>query len=731
MVSDEHYELCLPILQDASLEDEDKTDRLEEVLRKETALRDSSLEHAILDALWRYRDGGNSAASPPPIRQTILRRPSPASWRGNGTPLSGSPRLGVSPLAPHGFFPSSLTRNKTSTVSPFSSPRPSPRLAFATPAIPHSPNLNAYEFAHDTTPSQEVFGDYQTENVEWLVADDAVSITSSVGTSSGLNAAAPEFSSLSSQQTDMSPYDMLRSILGPARTDEEIESALAVHGYDLSATLVAIMENHMSNTSYAVNAKAEETKSVVIGKSMTSDGRPTTPANQQRLGVICKFYLSTGQCLRSDCRFSHDLSNHLCKYWIMGNCLAGDTCIFSHDPAQLVNKLSVDGAQTPPSKQQVNIQLSDYNSFPALQPGTPDQVPHYAGAARYRGMTPPPGLRQFHTNDSPRPRSRPGSRQQQARDTSGGAPPLDDAEAFPSLGSAVAKQGKKQHTKRAGHGSKDNTTAAPSSLADIVKMSPSPGPTPTRQDIKKTARNGSTAVARHGENSAAAQAIPSPKHIPWLETGERANKSYLKARQEAIKHGGLRNKFLQSAAQAWNRNDARAAKALSLRGQSENDLMRKAHREAARELYEERNKGNSTSSEIYVDLHGLHPDEAVEYLERVLLDNSKEIRPIYAITGTGHHSKNGKDKVGRAIRNFLNEWSYAYREFSVPGDRNNMGGILGIDARSYDKSLARGGGASLAEAKEEEDILSQGVEIGDGKVRLLVRDPPKGPSAKR
>ncbi|RWA09013.1 hypothetical protein EKO27_g6083, partial [Xylaria grammica] len=203
------------------------------------------------------------------------------------------------------------------------------------------------------------------------------------------------------------------------------------------------------------------------------------------------------------------------------------------------------------------------------------------------------------------------------------------------------------------------------------------------------------------------------------------------SRQEAIKHGGLRNKFLQSAAQAWNRNDARAAKALSLRGQSENDLMRKAHREAARELYEARNKGTILGSEIYVDLHGLHPEEAVEYLERVLLDNSKESKPVYAITGTGHHSKNGKDKVGKAIRNFLNEWRYAYREFSVPGDRNSMGGILGIDARSWDKSLAREEQKELADAKEEVDILSQGVEIGDGKVRLLVRDPPKGPSGNR
>lgn len=157
--------------------------------------------------------------------------------------------------------------------------------------------------------------------------------------------------------------------------------------------------------------------------------------------------------------------------------------------------------------------------------------------------------------------------------------------------------------------------------------------------------------------------------------------------------------------------------------------MRKAHREAARELYEERNRSqaNGGGFEMYVDLHGLHPEEAVEYLEKVLLEHSKETKPIYAITGSGHHSKNGKDKVGKAIRNFLNEWRYAYREFSVPGDRNNMGGILGIDPKSWDKSLARDGAEEAADETESADPLDSAVEIGDGKVRLLVRDAPKGP----
>jgi hypothetical protein len=34
--------------------------------------------------------------------------------------------------------------------------------------------------------------------------------------------------------------------------------------------------------------------------------------------------------------------------------------------------------------------------------------------------------------------------------------------------------------------------------------------------------------------------------------------------------------------------------------------MREAHREAAKILYEDRNKFNDDSKEIYVDLHGMH-----------------------------------------------------------------------------------------------------------------------------
>jgi len=178
-----------------------------------------------------------------------------------------------------------------------------------------------------------------------------------------------------------------------------------------------------------------------------------------------------------------------------------------------------------------------------------------------------------------------------------------------------------------------------------------------------------------------------------------------------------------SAAQAWNRNDVRAAKALSLRGQSENDLMREAHREAARFLYEDRNR-RSSSDEIYVDLHGLHPAEAVTYLSTALNKertssavHRDSIHFLYAIVGTGHHSKSGRDKVGKAIRTFLNECNYAFKEFSVPGDRGANGGILGIDVPS---------GSTTKKAEAESSTVPTSPTLLHGKIRILKAGEAQG-----
>ena len=438
----------------------------------------------------------------------------------------------------------------------------------------------------------------------------------------------------------------------------------------------------------------------------------------------------------------------------MGSCLAGEGCPFSHDPEKLISNISLSGSSRPASPAGSPFQMdSGSDAFPPLQSsaGMEDQwssqyggryPTHLSGAkAIPPGLHPGMGRRNGSMTHLGRPNSRPTSRHQN-RELNPTAPSVDDPDAFPTLAAVSAKNaGKKNNGKRGGNNRDVSKEIIPSSLADVVRMTPSPTP----NKGKSASKNGKDSKSR--ENSAAAMSIPAPQNIPWLETGARANQQYIKYRTEAIRHGTVRNKFLQryapdecgptpekdsllthsiSAAQAWNRNDARAAKALSLRGQAENDAMRRCHREAARQLYEERNQHlvqaglDETSEELYVDLHGLHPEEAIEYLEKILLRHAREgIRVVYAITGTGHHSKNGKDKIGKAVKAWLNEWRYLFREFSVPGERGGyVGGILGIDPTSYDKSMAK----TLAEGDDSVGVDDGQPNLTIGKIHLLKRE---------
>ena len=316
MVSDNIYSLCLPTLEDSTLEEEERTERLEELLGKETALTGQPLEDAVLAVLWRNREAKTPSIASPSSAHKIFRKGSPAPWQipRSSTPLASPSLSGTSPihLAGSAVFPPALTRTKSSMASPFTSPRPSPRLAFAS-HIPHSPNLNSYEFSEPNT-QQTDYGDYGSDTVDWLVGDEFNSRPSSSDAGStyesGLSGAAAAW--IQPQQTDMTPYDMLRSILGDGKSDEEIEAALEANGYDLSTTIMSLMGSSMYEDQ---NAVPGESGQILIGKSMLSNQPISiTQSSPGRSSVVCKYWLSTGSCLRADCRFSHDLSSHICKY---------------------------------------------------------------------------------------------------------------------------------------------------------------------------------------------------------------------------------------------------------------------------------------------------------------------------------------------------------------------------------------------------------------------------------
>lgn len=218
-----------------------------------------------------------------------------------------------------------------------------------------------------------------------------------------------------------------------------------------------------------------------------------------------------------------------------GNCLAGDACQFSHDPALLMNHLTVGGDATAPQ----TFQLPDqYEQFPVL--GN-QSIRSVLQAGLIAGNTFVPANQKsrgaLNLNSGSRPHSRPNSRHQNRPETPSSLA-MDDPDAFPTLGSA--KRGAKHHGHRSRHGHGSAEKETPSSLADVVRMSPSPAPGQQRKidPARKIRTYG-------GSETAAARKIPEPQHIPWLETGARANQQYLKYRQEAIKHGSIRNKFLQ------------------------------------------------------------------------------------------------------------------------------------------------------------------------------------------
>lgn len=215
-----------------------------------------------------------------------------------------------------------------------------------------------------------------------------------------------------------------------------------------------------------------------------------------------------------------------------GQCLAGDKCQFSHDPSVLMTHLNLNEQI---AQSAIPFQLQDSSEqFPALANVPRGPSASYSATSNFSSSP-----RMTNLGPNSRPQSRPNSRHQNRPNTPSSLS-VDDPDAFPTLGSLAAKRSNKHHGHRSRHGHNSAEKESPSSLADVVRMSPSPAPAQIRKlDASRKVRS------YGGVESSSGRKIPEPQHIPWLETGSKANQQYLKHRAEAIKHGSVRNKFLQ------------------------------------------------------------------------------------------------------------------------------------------------------------------------------------------
>lgn len=182
---------------------------------------------------------------------------------------------------------------------------------------------------------------------------------------------------------------------------------------------------------------------------------------------------------------------------------------------------------------------------------------------------------------------------------------------------------------------------------------------------------------------------PAPKLEKWVATGPEVGRVYQKKRKDAIEHAEQRNKMFQRATQAFLQGDGKSAKAFSDKGRFHQEQMERNHTSAKTAIFRDRNKSfekpaitvtkpltavkvviSSHKQERFtIDIHGLHRSEAIELLQRKLIELSSFPRAEYldVLYGTGHHAEKRESTLEATILNFLDDQKMKYRKLSAGG----------------------------------------------------------------
>ncbi|KAF9173168.1 hypothetical protein BGX20_003934 [Mortierella sp. AD010] len=411
------------------------------------------------------------------------------------------------------------------------------------------------------------------------------------------------FSQTTNLDQDMTPLEMLMQIIQDVSPDK-IEKAFEKCGYDFERTLEALMA-----------ARKSSEKEIIV--PFAGDVRSTQ---------TCRHFLQ-GNCFRKDCWYSHDLDSMVCKFWLKGQCLKGETCEFNH----FIDTSRVREPSPPPVKQQPP--KMDHFDFPSLSASAPN---------KNKG---------------------------------------------PSKGSKSNGEDSQKNKSSNGNGKSNSPIdALVSQLEEKAKISSPPPAKPTISYSATAAAAASkplTPLQRAGDTEEQRRAFKlemAPRSIPWLETGSTLNNAYLKSRAQAIEYGKARNRCFELANQAYLRNDGASAAKLSSQGREYNDLMMATHRDASRQIFNSRNQNmvkSTSKGETWIDLHGLHVDESLAFLDEFMEKLEKEVYTgtVYVVTGTGNHSSGSRAKLKPAIIDWLESWGYVWKEMSI--DKVH-GGVLAV-----------------------------------------------------
>ncbi|CAG2187103.1 N4BP2 [Mytilus edulis] len=155
-----------------------------------------------------------------------------------------------------------------------------------------------------------------------------------------------------------------------------------------------------------------------------------------------------------------------------------------------------------------------------------------------------------------------------------------------------------------------------------------------------------------------------PKIIKDAQT-VRPSVDYEEFRGEANLHYRLRHECFQKAQEAHRRGMRQVASFYSEQGHLHTQKIKDANMRASEQILSTRIdllEKNST-----LDLHGLHVDEAVAAMERILPNKQFELQSnplrqkqyLIIVTGRGMHSRGGVSKLKPAVMNYLRRNEYS------------------------------------------------------------------------
>ncbi|KAK9399197.1 NEDD4-binding protein 2 [Crotalus adamanteus] len=137
-------------------------------------------------------------------------------------------------------------------------------------------------------------------------------------------------------------------------------------------------------------------------------------------------------------------------------------------------------------------------------------------------------------------------------------------------------------------------------------------------------------------------------------------------RAEAFLHQQQRQECLRKAGEAYRMGMKPVAAFYVQQGQLHEQKMKEANEDAAQQIFE---KVNASKLPInLLDLHGLHVDEALGHLSRVLQEKTTEcslaggVPYLYVITGRGNHSQGGVARIKPAVMKYLTSHKFRFTE---------------------------------------------------------------------